>query len=117
MTKNYYERNRKESHNKFQSKNKYIVLKYYSTTLIPSCSCCGERELDFLCLDHINGQGTKHRNETNLRGSKFYQWLISNRFPLEYELQVLCLNCNFSRRIRKGECIHKIKSVMRFDNE
>src|SRR3990167_4100247 len=27
----------------------------------PMCACCGETELDFLTIDHINGGGRKHR--------------------------------------------------------
>ena len=109
--------NKKNNDKRFQNKNKRIVLQFYSNSLIPRCACCGITELDFLCLDHINGQGTKQRNETNLRGTKFYQWLISNDFPLKNQLRVLCLNCNFSRRIRKGNCIHTLNLNRYLENE
>src|SRR3990167_11182501 len=35
----------------------------------PKCACCGESELKFLCLDHINGGGGKHRKELRARGN------------------------------------------------
>lgn len=65
------------------------------------CACCGESGLAFLSLDHVNGDGAKHRrsvagNEGYLRsGNAFYQWVINNNFP-DF-LQVLCHNCNMAK--------------------
>lgn len=65
------------------------------------CSCCGST--DDPTIDHVNGDGAKHRREVFGRntGVKFYQYLVMNDFPDDYELQTLCGPCNYSKR--KGE--------------
>lgn len=65
------------------------------------CSCCGESEIAFLALDHINGGGNKHRQEV---GRKMYLWARKNNYPKI--LQVLCHNCNQAKHIY-GKCPHK----------
>ena len=72
----------------------------------PRCVCCGESILAFLALDHINGGGGKHRQETG--GGGFYVWLAKNNYPEGF--QVLCHNCNQGRRMNDGVCPHKSKS-------
>lgn len=32
------------------------------------CACCGESNVEFLAIDHINGNGNKHRAETRRTG-------------------------------------------------
>ena len=64
------------------------------------CFGCGEVELCVLSLDHIEGGGSRHRQQEKVRsGTPFYQWLIRNHFPAGY--RVLCMNCQF--RARAGE--------------
>ena len=65
------------------------------------CTCCGESELKFLGIDHINGGGRKHRKE--LKGH-FYQWLKVNKYPAGF--QTHCHNCNLAKGFY-GECPHK----------
>jgi hypothetical protein len=67
------------------------------------CVCCGEREPDFLSLDHINGGGNKERKEVGL-GILWYYWLRKNGYP--GGLQVLCYNCNLAKGFT-GMCPHK----------
>ena len=55
---------------------------------------CGETEKDFLCIDHINGGGAKHRKEVG-SGNSFCGWLKRNKFPEGF--RVLCHNCNQAR--------------------
>jgi hypothetical protein len=70
------------------------------------CSCCGETELAFLTLDHINNDGAAHRKELGYAGGQsFYHWVIKNDFPSL--LQVLCWNCNEGRRFNDGVCPHR----------
>jgi len=57
------------------------------------CVCCGENNLEFLCIDHINGGGNKHRKKVG-HGGTFYRWLRKNNMPEGY--RVLCHNCNQS---------------------
>ena len=68
------------------------------------CTCCGEDELEFLCIDHINGGGKKHREEIN--STNIYTWLINNNYPEGF--RVLCHNCNMSLGIY-GYCPHEIR--------
>jgi len=71
----------------------------------PSCQCCGEENLYFLTIDHINGNGSKHRRES-VGAAHICGWLKKHRFPDGY--QVLCMNCNFGRKLAGGVCPHKL---------
>ena len=79
----------------WQHKQKLTVLTYYSNG-IPKCKYCYKTGLPFLTLDHIEGNGNKHRLELTGRkkgtGGTFYRWIINNKFPIGF--QVLCWNCN-----------------------
>lgn len=90
---------------------KMKVYSHYSQG-VPRCKCCGETEVKFLSVDHINNDGAKHRR-TMRRGKKgggtgsgtqLYYWIIRNGFPKVF--QILCLNCNFGKRFN-GICPHK----------
>lgn len=75
-----------------KEKNKKLrlkVLMHYSNGSL-KCNECGEAYIEFLTIDHIEGNGNKHRRKI---GSKIYRWLVKNNFPEGY--QVLCWNCNF----------------------
>jgi hypothetical protein len=69
------------------------------------CACCGESNILFLSIDHINGGGTKHRQE--IGRTPIYRWLIKNNFPEGY--QTLCMNCNCAKAWW-GKCPHQTKS-------
>lgn len=84
---------------KYDLKIKNSVFDYYGK----KCICCGESNLIFLSIDHINGGGTKHRKEI---GKKSYVWLYQNNFPDGY--QTLCFNCNWGKHLNGGVCPHKI---------
>ena len=85
-------------------KRRLKVLTHYSGGE-PHCACCGEKALEFLCIDHINGGGIKHRAELGFKGggSQFYSWLIKENFPMDY--RVLCHNCNMALGFY-GYCPH-----------
>ena len=60
------------------------------------CVCCGETNIEFLCINHINEDGAKHRKELGLSGgTSFYRWLIKNNYPKD-NFNILCQNCNFA---------------------
>lgn len=62
-----------------------------------ACACCGITGLVFLTIDHIKGDGAKHRREeTHKGGIMFYIWLRKNKYPEGF--QVLCHNCNQAKR-------------------
>jgi hypothetical protein len=62
------------------------------------CACCGETEIRFLSLDHVDGNGYLHRKE--LRNYNPYRWALKHRFPTI--LQVMCHNCNQAKRNTPG---------------
>jgi hypothetical protein len=82
-----------------------LVIEHYSNGT-NRCSCCCERELDFLTIDHIAGNGNRTSREmgTPRGGSELYRWLVRKGFPSGYA--VLCANCNKSKANGKL-CIHK----------
>lgn len=68
------------------------------------CKCCGEKQIEFLTLDHINGGGTIERKQ--YRGDQLIKKIIKDGFPKEY--QILCFNCNWAKH-RQGICPHNKK--------
>lgn len=69
----------------------------------PACVCCQETQTLFLALDHIDGGGGKHRQETG--GGGFYSWLKRNHYPSGF--RILCHNCNMGRQLNGGICPHR----------
>lgn len=80
------------------------ILRHYGG-LLPCCACCGENEIKFLAIDHINGGGNKHRKiiTKNGKGGNISVWLLRNNFPKGF--QVLCHNCNMAKG-HWGLCPH-----------
>jgi hypothetical protein len=71
------------------------------------CACCGETNLGFLTIDHLDDSSEKAKwsNGKRICGSPFYSRLKLNDFPSGY--QVLCFNCNCGRAKNHGVCPHK----------
>lgn len=65
------------------------------------CTCCGEPTLEFLTIEHLNGDGRAHRDQLGTQG--VYRDIIRRGFPADYT--VLCMNCNHARRFKK-DCPH-----------
>ena len=63
------------------------------------CVCCGEDNLDFLTIDHVNGDGAADRRDRKHQGggATFYAWLKARGFPDKNLYQVLCFNCNCAK--------------------
>lgn len=74
------------------------------------CNCCGEREIKFLTIDHINNNGAIHRRtiSKHRNGGAWLTKLRTANYPPGF--QVLCYNCNCSKG-RYGKCPHKIKNM------
>lgn len=86
-----------------RAKLKLQVMQGYSG--IPAkCYCCGETEIKFLTIDHMNGKGIKHRKSIG-GGEMFYKWIIANNFPPG--LRVACYNCNCYKP-NDGPCPHEV---------
>ena len=58
------------------------------------CACCGEKRYEFLCIDHINGDGKQHRKSLG-SSSKMYTDIKRQGFPKD-RFRLLCHNCNMS---------------------
>ncbi len=93
----------RDKHAELRAIERDHVFAYYGN----ECICCGENEKNFLTIDHIEGDGNKHRREIGKAGSGFYKWLIVNDFPSGFQL--LCCNCNAGRYRNKGICPHQEK--------
>lgn len=85
------------------AKKRFRVLKQQAMEAYGGqCACCGESELAFLCIDHINNDGNEHRRQIKAR--TIYGWLRKNNYPDGF--QVLCWNCNAGKHINGGICPH-----------
>ena len=89
---------------KYNLQSKLTVLQHYGG----QCLCCGEKEHEFLAIDHVLGEGKKHRTAIGIQrgsgGVQFYRWLIRNNYPDGF--RVLCHNCNMARSMFK-HCPHE----------
>lgn len=79
------------------------ALLHYSNGDI-NCACCGERELEFLCLDHIKNDGYKFRRKIKDYSATSQTAKIKGKWIKG--LQVLCHNCNMAKQFYGG-CPHK----------
>lgn len=70
------------------------------------CSCCGQSDVRFLQIDHVNNDGGEHRRSLGDRAAshQLYRWLELNGYPEGF--QVLCSCCNMGKAIY-GICPHK----------
>ncbi len=81
----------------------------------PRCACCGEKDLRFLTLDHVNNDGAAHRKSIGngrSAGNGIYRYLKIRGFPNNPPLQVLCFNCNMGRQRNGGICPHQSADVL-----
>jgi hypothetical protein len=72
----------------------------------PKCECCGEANIGFLTLDHVNNDGHEHRKSAG--EYTLFTWLARRGFPNDPPLVVRCYNCNLGRNNNGGECPHKV---------
>lgn len=101
----YYWKNRSEQmgrNKRYEEMVKDSVFNNYGGYI---CSCCGEKEIVFLTIDHIDGGGTKHRKKVGGGGKFTYRWIYKNNFPKGF--RVLCYNCNSGRARNNGICPHE----------
>ena len=90
---------------KYQQRSRYQSLLHYSNGTL-SCGRCNFSDIRALSIDHIEGGGYKQRKERN--SGNIYNWLKARKFPVGY--QVLCMNCQFIKRIEQKETNEKLVS-------
>ena len=101
----------KTMRNDAQKKKRYDVMSHYCRGN-PRCMCCEITEIIFLQFDHIDDSGADWRRGVKKKlgyvpnGVNFPYWLEKNGYPKN--IQVLCANCNWGRRLNSGICPHKI---------
>lgn len=84
---------------------KYAAFDHYGWF----CQCCGEEDIRFFCLDHINNDGAFHRKQNK---SNLYTWARVNNYPPT--LQTYCHNCNFAKHVY-GVCPHGERKLTKKD--
>ena len=103
--KRWREKHQNEYMAEKRSKNKDLVFSHYGKV----CACCGETELMFLSIDHVNNDGAEHRRSLKGQigngGSSFFDWLVRSGFPEGF--QTLCRNCNWGKHVNGGVCPHQ----------
>lgn len=106
----YHEKHRDERLAYFSSKRenkKQKVLQHYSKSKTPFCNCCGSVIKEFLTIDHINGNGNKHRIKS---GKDMYHILHKENYPKGF--QVLCMNCNFAKGVSSKCPVHTTTEII-----
>lgn len=77
------------------------------------CKCCGEGHIEFLTIDHKNGDGAAHRKSLGSKKgtpSKLYTWINrATTLEIRKTLQILCWCCNCSIGVWEY-CPHKQES-------
>ena len=73
----------------YRDKLRQQILTAYGS----KCTCCGS--VQFLQVDHINGNGRQHRKELGGSGTQVYRYITKNNFPSEFQL--LCKVCNYAK--------------------
>lgn len=97
-----FSKNNREKINQYNLLNKHIVIEKYGG----KCNCCGESQILFLTIDHINNDGSNDRSNKNYTTRSFYMKL--KKEPIRDDIQVLCFNCNLGKSINGGVCPHKL---------
>ena len=105
----YYKKNKQrmnkqalEAIKRMQHIAKILVMSHYSKGE-NCCSCCGEKTMMLLTVDHPNNDGKEHRKQ--LKGTNLYCWLVKNKFPKGF--RIMCFNCNIGRYRNNGVCPHQ----------
>ena len=89
-------------HQEFRHEMRRQIIKVYGG----KCKCCGEKNAEFLSLDHIKGKGKLDRARCSKSPSGFLRYVIKKKYPKKYRL--LCHNCNLSIGFY-GYCPHHYK--------
>jgi hypothetical protein len=84
--------------------DKATVIEHYGNR----CRCCYEWRKSMLDIHHKVDSISPHHND--IRGGRFYTWIIDHDFP--DDLEVLCANCHASIHRNGGVCEHQTEREM-----
>jgi len=81
----------------YREKLKIDIVEHYGKG---ECLWCGIKDIDVLCIDHINDDGAEDRKKRGISGRvsagiNAYEALKRDGYPEGY--QVLCANCNLKK--------------------
>jgi 5-methylcytosine-specific restriction endonuclease McrA len=79
----------REQRRRYRARQREAVFDHYGR----ACACCGVAE--DLTIDHVNGDGSRHRARIGTGSAKLYRWLVASGFPDGF--QTLCAPCNTSK--------------------
>jgi len=81
----YWNKGMKEKKkNRLQELKKDIIMKYSDGKM--ECECCGNKNIEFLTIDHIDENGAKERRKHGT-GHNYYRWLKKNDYPTDLNLR------------------------------
>lgn len=103
-----FSKNNTEKHKQYTLLVKHQVIEKYGG----ECKCCGEKEILFLTIDHINNDGKLERAENHK--SSYGLYLKLRREEIREDLQILCFNCNLGKSMNGGVCPH-VKIIRKLD--
>ena len=75
---------------KYLLRDKQLVVNHYGN----QCLECTEDRIEILNVDYKNNNGAELRRQLSVTtGADLYRWLISNNYPDNLGIQILCYNC------------------------
>jgi len=79
------------------------IFKHYTAgTMECQCERCNVKGIEFLTVDHVNGDGYKHKSK-GAWNYMLYKKIIDDGFPDTYK--ILCWNCNCTKK-NNSKCGH-----------
>lgn len=104
-SKKYYQNHKEQHLNVSRNRNRRLKIEAINR-YGKICFCCNESIIEFLAIDHIDGNGNEQRRVTGCNGGvAFFRWLKKNSWPEGF--QVACHNCNLGRHLNGGICPHQ----------
>lgn len=105
---------------KMKQRTKVEVFSWYGS----ACVCCDETYIDFLTLDHINDDAIREGENYVTASGKCHQQRrtgynlyckirMSGYDNRPRDIQILCFNCQWGKRLNAGFCPHHPKKDLR----
>lgn len=86
----YRDKQSKDDIERRQMKKQFVVDLYGGI-----CMQCGESNIEYLTIDHINNDGAEHRRNA---GPNIYHLIYEEKIPID-GYQLLCYNCNCAKTV------------------